>query len=106
MPRSLETIVHELNAITCEALESRGMFLHEICDDVLTLPVPSAAFPGVLWSDRGAGGCRPGLARPARPHDGEICRVVRRSAGRVGFAKAYHVHRLDGEPHSKRPDPG
>src|ERR1017187_4033924 len=51
MPRSLETIVRDLNALTAEEFAyrkptDRGMeCLDAICDDVLSLPVPSAAFP-------------------------------------------------------------
>jgi len=51
MPRSLETIVRDLNALTAEEFDdrtpaARGIErLDEICDDVLNLPVPSAAFP-------------------------------------------------------------
>jgi hypothetical protein len=51
MPRSLETIVRDLNALTAEEFDDRKPTacgterLDEICDDVLNLPVPSAAFP-------------------------------------------------------------
>jgi hypothetical protein len=51
MPRSLETIVHDLNALTAEEFAyrkptDRGLVrLDAICDDVRGLPLPSAAFP-------------------------------------------------------------
>ena len=51
MPRSLETIVQDLNALTAEEFDyrkptDRGLErLDAICDDVLSLSMPSAAFP-------------------------------------------------------------
>ena len=51
MPRSLETIMCDLNALTAEEFDyrtpaARGIErLDDICDAVLSLPAPSAAFP-------------------------------------------------------------
>jgi hypothetical protein len=51
MPRSLETIVQELKALTPEEFDERSPTargierLEKICDDVRCLPVPRAAFP-------------------------------------------------------------